>query len=126
VSRCNKHLFLLEELRLERRVQDALDVLRTEDPDLQAFFGGAWQRLHAKELEQLVPSIDVPDPALGPAVDDVGQVGQRRRAEIEQLLALAIALAALTGKVLPAPPTPSEGARIFGRIWRQSFCDPQP
>ena len=47
-------------------------------------------------LQQIVEVIDVPDP-IRAAMDDLGQVDERRRAEVQQLLALEVAFGALAG-----------------------------
>ena len=53
------------------------------------------QRVVAVGLQQLVQPLDVADPGARAAVDELGEVVERGLAELEQLLALEVALAAL-------------------------------
>jgi hypothetical protein len=55
------------------------------------------QGVLAVDLEDLVEAVDVADPLAGTAMDHLGEVEQSALAEVEELLALEVALAALSG-----------------------------
>ena len=60
---------------------------------------GAAQAVRTVKLQQVVELIDVSDPIFRPAMDDLGELRQRRLAKVEQLLPLEVSLGVLAGGV---------------------------
>ena len=73
------------------------DVLGADRLLHEATVKGGAHTLIAMLLEELMQPLDVSDPRTGPTMNELGEVGERRRPELQQMLPLQVATRALAG-----------------------------
>ena len=74
-----------------------LDVSGTEDLLFQSLLQGSAENLRPMVLQDVMKPIDVVKPLPGSAMNDLGEVEECRLSQLQQLLALQIALPSLAG-----------------------------
>src|ERR1700730_2952859 len=81
----------------ERALQEALYVRSTKYLFFESFLHSSAENFGTVGLQNVVKSINVVEPLPGPAMNDLGEVEERRLSQFQQLLALQIALTSLAG-----------------------------